>query len=129
MIYSDALAPLIAQIRQQAQELAQLGALVSAEKLLVAVANQIEACANEDAQELLAPKEAATESGYTSDQLRRKANAGQLTNYGTQTKALYRRSELPRRSRPGTPLLREKHGDCTVAPTRKQIARAVVNSQ
>ena len=72
-------------------------------------------------QKALTPAEAAAETGYTVDHIRRFVRDGDLPNVGTDSRYLVRRCDLPREPCRG-------RGDGSDVGFRERVMRTVVNS-
>jgi hypothetical protein len=102
-----------------------MDASVNAAKLLGDLLADLDAVFASEANETLTLREAARESGYSSDHLGRLVRSGVITNAGRANAPRVRRSDLPSKAsalphRPAQPKL--------VAVDPEQIARSVVTS-
>lgn len=103
----------------------ELAAVVPLDRVCDEVIADLGALDEAYGQELLTLSEAAEESGYSQDHLRRLIREGKLTNAGRHHAPLVRRADLPRK--PGH-LRSGRTGINNAAPSREQIVRAVVTS-
>jgi hypothetical protein len=95
---------------------------VTAALILERCADDVEAALAQQAVAPLTLREAAAESGYSTDHLSRLVRAGVVTNVGRPHAPLIRRGELPRKVK----ALRPPRAD---AMDRMQIVRSVVTSK
>ena len=106
-------------------EFAQVDALVSAAKLLDGVLADVDAVFASEANEALTLRDAALESGYSSDHLARLVRSGVIPNAGRPNAPRIRRADLPHKAcrLPAAPERRQLLG-----ADPEQIARSVVTS-
>ncbi len=122
---STALASLRSWLVTQRDQLAAYGALVPADKLLDSVLVQLDEVLREADDEILSLAEAADASGYSVDHLARLVRTGRIENAGRSHAPRIRRRDLPHRAG----FLPPQPSIAIVGTSRRQIARAVVNSE
>jgi hypothetical protein len=105
--------------------MARFGALVSVEKFTDCILAELDAVICDTDSEPLTLARAAEESGYSVDHLARLVRAGRIPNAGRPRAPRVRRSDVPKR--PG--VLPSGPPMAIVGASRRQIARAVVNSE
>lgn len=112
------------QWREEAKRLRQYGAEPQA-KTLEAAADELEERVAAIQQQRLTPGEAAEESGYSADHIRRLVREGKVPNAGDDSAAKIRRRDLP--LKPG----HRRSGGRTSnrsSGSRARVARTVVDS-
>ena len=85
--------------RTRQSEWARIGALVDGARVCEEVLQDFEAVTRAEDDAELSLSEAATESGYSSDHLRRLHRKGQLTAYRKGRSLFFRSGDLPRKPR------------------------------
>jgi hypothetical protein len=91
------------------------------------VLDSLESQARQSEEQLLSGRQAAELCGYSRDHLRRLVKQGVLRDFGRKGAPRYRKSDLPRKVGASENGLRDSALTLTVTPTRKQIARDVVD--
>jgi hypothetical protein len=114
-------AELVVRWREQAQAYDRDGVTVAA-RLLARVADELEEVMTAEADTTLTLADAARESGYTTDHLRREIRVGHIPNAGRRNAPRIRRADLPVKAARLIPVSRD-----TTSPV--QIARSVVHAR
>ncbi len=91
---TEPFAPLIAELRADADRYARDGVFVDGAKLLSRVADQVETAQRAWLYELLTLEQAADESGQSYSTLQKKVRAGNITNAGSKHPPRVRRCDL-----------------------------------
>lgn len=111
--------------RNRRDMIGQLGAMVPLDSVCDEVIADLVKIEQAQSDETLTLREAAQESGYSTDHLRRLIRDGTVPNAGRKHAPLVHCSDLPRK--PGH-LRSDVPGINNATPSREQIVRAVVNS-
>ncbi|MFC1791328.1 hypothetical protein ACFL0I_02535 [Gemmatimonadota bacterium] len=88
-------------------------------------AEDLEEWLNQQEDAVLNLKQAAAESGYSSDHLGRLQKAGKIPNAGRPGSPKIRRADLPRKAGPLQPSAPNIH----LVPTKTQVVRSVVSQK
>lgn len=91
---TDALGPVIEELRTDAERYERDGALVDGAKLLLRIASRLEALKRESQLEIMTLSEAAKEMGKGYSTLQRAVAEGRIPNAGTKGKPRVRRCDL-----------------------------------
>ena len=118
---------LIARWKSRQDEWRRLGASVSGEAVASEIIGDLEAHATSRDEELLTPRQAATQCGYHVESIGRLIRSGRLANHGTARRPLVKASELPRRAPAQATLAKRPPTRVVSAPSATDaIARDVI---
>ena len=97
---TDRLRSLVTELRHRAREYSKVGANVSGAQLCEQIATEIENLSERDGNEAFTIRQAAEESGYTEEHLRRLVRDGKIPNAGRPGSPKIRTADLPRKPSP-----------------------------